>query len=501
MKKFGIITVLILCSAFAEYHREIGLDTLTITAPQEERHGEEAFFYAKPQEPVVLRYRNDTISAGFVRLLETDNRIYLSEGFHTKYLNNSISGNSIEYDPNSNYIDANNIIISTNDFYAQSDRLAFHGDKISLIKSTIGLPVYDFAMKSRQLDIYPGWMVFYDTTFDWRDRSYWYIPVYVVDQRRNAFQIPGAFPRTGREYFAGDFLRWNSHYYVSDQIYGNAQVGYAQEKGYGYGIQHIMHFSESDQMMYLNENWQYWPTKEAIAYEHSFLEPASKQLKDMNFNELLQYNQEVQYADVSSIFLRHTVYEESGVDLINRNFELEYYASVALPWQELKLYTTNTYASIYERTTETEGRRWETYNELSRSFVVPWDFTFRPGVGYDTVKYSLYPYNWHRIFSFANFGKKFWIFNWNAKYYDYLEERGQSPFSYDEHWEVGDNIMNTLTMKAGSFLFGNRIQYLVHSKSIYRCWYYLEYTSRPWTIRIERNETDDSWWAGISAAF
>lgn len=502
MKKYWLLLALLAVCSGAPYTQKIGLHTLSIDAPRSGHQGAEWFFYSAPgTQNVTLRYDNTLIRAGEVRFSSATNRVYLTGGFHSRYLNNEIFGETLEYNPANNDMSAQNIVIGTDDLYAQSGKLFFRGEKISLIGATIGVPMYDFAMKSRELNIYPGWAVFYDTTFNWRAHKLWYIPVYVVDKRRNAFELPGSFPQWGRTYFAGDFFRWNSHYYASEKFYGNLQFGYALEKGAGYGMQNIMRFSDYDQMTYINENWQYWPTQENISYEHSFLDPAHTGNKKMNFNELLQYNTELNNAAASTLRLTHTVYEESGVDIINRDVELEYYALFHLPWQRLSLYTTNTYTSVRELTTGAEGQRWQSYSELSRDYEVPYLLSIRPGVGYDTVKYSLYPYSWHRVFSFVNAHRKLWIFDWNARVYDYVDERGSSPFSYDEHYEMGDNVRTTMRVSLWNMRLGRTLRYLIRNGRINRLIYFLEYTSRPWTIRLENNTIEESWWAGISASF
>ncbi|MDR1997074.1 MAG: hypothetical protein LBQ83_01955 [Candidatus Margulisbacteria bacterium] len=502
MKKSLLILALTAVCFSAPYTQKIGLYTLSITAPRSERSGEELFFYASPgTQNVLLRYDNTVIRAGQVRFSTASSRVYLSRGFHSRYLNNEISGEELEYDPASNYMYAQDIAISTEDLYVQSRRLFFRGEKIALTEPVIGVPMYDFGMKSRRLDIYPGWAVFYDTTFNGGPHKLWYIPVYVVDKRRNAFSLPGSFPQWGRTYFAGDFFRWNNHYYVDEKFYGNLQLGYAEEKGAGYGMQNIMRFSDYDQMTYINENWQYWPTQEKLSYEHSFLEVPYAGDKDMTFNELLQYNTEINNAEASILRLTRTVQEESGVDIINKDIELEYYAIFHIPWQQLNLYTTNTYTSVRELTTETSGSRWQSYSELSRDYELPYLMSIRPGIGYDTVKYSLYPYNWHRVFSFVNARRRLWIFNWDARVYDYVDERGRSPFSYDEHYEIGDNVRTTAMVSLWHMRLGQTLRYLIYNGRINRIIYFLEYTSRPWTIRLENNATEESWWAGVSASF
>ena len=501
MKKYFLIFLLLGITFAAPYTRKIGLYELSVIAPRTERKGRDVYFYSAPnKQDVLLRYDRTVIRAGEARL-RPDNRIYLSHGFHSRYLNHEITGQLLEYNPNNNFMEGQDIVISTPDFYTHSKRLSFQGEKISLIQPIIGIPMYGFALKSRQLDLYPGWGVFYDTTFNLNNTPFWYIPVYVVDKRRNAFEMPGSFPEWGNTYFRGEYFRWNSHYYINEKSYGNLQASWTQEKGSGYGMQNILRFSNYDQMMYLNENWQYFPTQEKISYEHSFLKLPYSDEKQLDFNELLQYNEEVKESAANTLRLTHSVYEESGVDLIDRDIEVEYFAHYNLPWYKLNLYTINTYTSIYEITTDTEGARWQAYSELAKSYEIPYIATIYPGIGYDTTKYSLYPYSWHRVFSFVSTSKSFWIFRWRAKAYDYIDERGQSPFSFDEPFAIGDNVRTTSEVQLWNLRLGQTVRYIIYDGRIWNMIYFLEYTTRPWTIRIEHNYMEKSWWTGASASF
>ena len=484
------------------YTKRIGLYDLTITAPESTRQGQIVIFKSLPdQQDVIMRYDKTSLRAAEVQLNEQTNQIYLSGGFQSKYLNNVISGETFSYNLDTEDIAGNKIIISTEDFYSYSEQLYFNGKKIELSDATLGLEVISFSMKSRQLDLYPGWMVFYDTTFRWRDIPFWHIPRYIVDKRRNAFELPGSFPEFGRSFFAGEYGRFNNHYYLNESFYGNLYFGYAELKGWGYGMQNIFRLSERGQMTYINENWQWFPTQEVISFGYSFLDIPNDENHKMTFNDLLRYNEELKEAYANSLRISHTVNEEANSDIINKDIELEYRANFDLPGDWFNIHTINTYTSIQELTTEREGASLKSYTELSRGIEIPYLTTIRPGLGYDTVKYSVHPYNWHRIFSFISASKRFWIFRWYARAYDYLNERGSSPFSYDEPYAIGDNVRTTSTISLWNMTLGQTVRYIIYDGHIHRMLYFLEYTSRPWTIRIEHNYTDNSWWAGVSACF
>jgi len=501
MNKYLLIFFL-LGIVFAEpYIRRIGLHDLYITAAEREFKNNEVYFYSSPlQREVVLEYDEVVIYAGQARL-RLDDRVFLSDGFRSSYLNNRVSGQTLEYNPRSGFMEGQNIVISTEDLYASSDRLSFQGEKIGLYNLTLGVPMYGFSIRSKQLDLYPGWTVLYDTTFNVGDWPLWYIPVYVTDQRRTAFHMPGSIPEWGRTYFSGDYFRWNSHYYINEKYYGNLQANWTQLKGFGYGIQSIMRFSDRDQMVYVNRNWQNFPTQETFSYEHSFLELPYDDKENIDFVKLWQYSEEIKTAKANSLFLSRTVYQESGENLINREIEAKYRLHYNTLWNNMSLHSVNTYASIYEITTDTHGSRWQSYTELSKGVEIPYFTTIFPGVGYDTVKYSLHPYSWHRVFCFAGGGYRFWIFRWQARVYYYLDERGRSPFSYDTHYAIGDYTQTTATVRLWNLLLGQTVRTVIRTGRVHDMMYFLEYTTRPWIISLEYNYTTQSWYGGLRVLF
>ena len=505
MKKYFLVIVpflLGLIFAADPYTKRIGLYDLVITAPESEQEDDIIRFYSEPdQQDVEILYNQTAIRAGAVLLDESTDRIYLTGGFRSRYLRNEISGTNLEYHLAAEELDGQDITISTDDFFSRSERLSFYGRKITMYQPTLGVEVLHFSMKSRQFDLYPGWGVFYDTTFRWRDVPFWYIPVYVVDKRRNAFGLPGSFPEFGYDYFSGEYVKFNNHYYINESLYGNLYFGYAELKGYGLGMQNIVRLSDYDHLTYINENWQYARTTEVLSYEHSFLNMPNADNRKMTFNELLRYNEEIKGIATNSLRISRTVNEEDGMDILNRDIEVAYIARFNALEDWFSVYTANTYTSLRELTTDTAGSSIKSYTELSHEVEIPYLATVRPGIGYDTVKYSIHPHSWHRVFSFLTTGKRLWIFNWRVRIYDYIDERGNSPFSYDTPNAIGDNVLTTTAVSLWDITLGRTERYIIYDGRIHRRIYFVEYTSRPWILRLEHNQTENSWWGGISASF
>ncbi|MDR2428838.1 MAG: hypothetical protein LBD62_03425 [Candidatus Margulisbacteria bacterium] len=351
---------------------------------------------------------------------------------------------------------------------------------------SVGLKPLKLRADFARLSYHPDLAVAFHPRLSWFDVPVYYAPTMILDYRPNAFSIPAPLPEFGNNIFSGAYWRWNVNYFWQDNLYGNLHFGQAEEKGAGYGFQQIVRFSDASQMTYINQNWQYWPTQEEFSWEYSFLEIPS-------FN--------AKYADrirneFNSLRITRINYEEHGEDLLMREFELSYIGNFKLNWQKVTLYTNNIYASINELTSAQAGYRWASLSELYREYEVPYLEEFRPGLGYDTVKYSLHPYSWHRVYSYIEGQKKFWLWTGDWRVTDYIDQRGGSPFNYDNEENYDDNVRTMVWLNLWGFDLGQTVQYSIYRGSIYTMIYFLRLKTSSWFIDFSYNRTKEEW--GVS---
>ncbi|MDR1453854.1 MAG: hypothetical protein LBJ25_07785 [Candidatus Margulisbacteria bacterium] len=342
---------------------------------------------------------------------------------------------------------------------------------------SLGLKPLRLRADFKRLDYRPELTVAYQARLSWFDAPIYYAPALIFDNRPNAFSIPAPLPEFGNNIFNGVYWRWNINYFWQDNLYGNLYFGRAAEKGAGYGFQQIVRFSDASQMTYRNQNWQYWPTQEEFSWEYSFLEIPS-------FN--------AKYADrirneFNSLRATRINYEEYNGDLLMREFELSYSGNFKLNWQKISLYTNNIYASLKELTSAQAGYRWASLSELYRDYEMPYLEEFRPGVGYDTVKYSLSPYSWHRIYGYLEGRKKFWIWTGDWRVTDYIDQRGGSPFNYDSEENYDDNVRTTVLLNLWGFDLGQTTQYSIYRGNIHTLIYFLRLRTKTWLIDFRYN--------------
>ncbi|MDR1113547.1 MAG: hypothetical protein LBL50_00470 [Candidatus Margulisbacteria bacterium] len=342
---------------------------------------------------------------------------------------------------------------------------------------SVGLKPLKLRADLAQVDYRPDLVVAYHSRLSWLDFPVYYAPTLVFDSRPNAYSIPTPLPEFGVSAFRGAYWRWNAHYFLRENLYGNLQFGRAEEKGAGYGFQQIVRLSDAAQLTYINQNWQYWPTQETFSWEYSFLEIPS-------FNA--RYANRIRN-EFNSLRVTRINYEEYNDDLLLREFELSYIGNFKLDWQKISFYTSNSYASLNELTSAQAGYRWASLSELHREYAVPYLGEIRPGAGYDTVKYSLHPYSWHRVYSYIEGRKKFWLWTGDLRVTDYIDQRGGSPFNYDREEAYDDNVRTTALLNLWRIDLGQTVQYSVYRGSIQAMIYFLRCKTEHWFIDFSYN--------------
>lgn len=462
-----------------------------------QRSAEVTTFYSSPQKKeVVLTYGKTKVIAGNAKIYKHSNKILLAGGFTSHYMDSAISGNNLTYNPQRNFYDAENVFVATRRGFALADRFSFYGEKISLTKATLGINFIKLDLDFGQLDLYPGWLVAYNTQIRVLDTPCFYVPCIVEDRRRNAYSLPAPLPEFGKNDFRGEYWRWNTNYYLADWLYGNVQFGRAKEKGAGYGGQHIVRFSDLDQLTYINDNWQYARTQEVFSYEHSFVALPKKPADNLSFNELLRYNDQLKSLSANSIRFNRTQFEELNKNIIHRDHEVIYEGYFTLP-QNIILYTRDSAASIYELTTETRANKYQLFNELERTMEMPWLGEYTPGLGYDSTQYTLSPYSWHRLYDYVYAVRSWWIFEGAGRVTDYLDERGGSPFAYDERYVLHDNVKTGMYLNLWNLKLGQTVQYTIYTGKLFDIGYMARYKTSSWTMNAEYSVKRELWTVGI----
>lgn len=480
----------------AVYTKQIKDNTLRITAPRMYRDGDVTVFSSQPQQKeVVLTYGKTKVVAGKALFYNHSNKILLAGGFTSQYMGNAISGNNLVYNPQKNFYDAEDVLVQTRRGYALAERFSFYGEKISLRNATLGINLIKLDLDFGQLDLYPGWIVAYGTQIRVLETPVFYVPCVVEDRRRNAYKLPAPLPEFGKTDFRGEFWRWNTNYYVADWLYGNVQFGRAKEKGAGYGGQHIIRLSDLDQVTYINDNWQYARTQEVFSYEHSFV-ALPKKPENMSFNDLLRYNEALKELSANSIRFNRTQFEEVNKEIIHRDHEMIYEGRFELP-KSFFLYTRDSTAFIYELTSERTARKNQVFGELERILEIPWFGAFTPGLGYDNSHYTLRPYSWHRLYDYVYASRAWGIFEVVGRATDYLDERGGSPFRFDQRYVLHDNIKTGMYVNLWNLKLGQEVQYQTYNGKLFDIGYMARYKAPSWTLNAGYSLKRDLWTVSI----
>jgi len=385
-QKIFLILLLLSISQANPYQKKVEGEKLKITSHHEKRAGNLVYFYSRnnKSQDVLLTYGNTTIKANQATLQETKNKIQVKGGFYSEYLNNKIVGQTMAYNPLTNFFEAQNVTVTAKQLVSRAESFSFYGEKITLKKASFGVDQIKLDLEFDKVDLYPGWIVADQIFLKLLSIPIIYTPTLIVDKRRNSYTLPNPLPEFGKSSFRGDYGRFNTHYYVNEYLYGNLQFGRAKEKGAGYGGQFIFRASDYDQFNYTNENWQYGRTEEVFSFEHSFLD-LPKLKKRMKFTELLKYNDDISTMDANNLRLNKTKFEEINEEILNRNVELIYEGRFTLPWQQLRLYSKNSLSDIEEITSGIEGKKYEFITEFERNSEIKYLGAFTPGIGYDTI--------------------------------------------------------------------------------------------------------------------
>ncbi len=498
--KFQIILLIIfsLSAPGWSYQKTVEGDTLKIRAYASKRAGNTVYFNSRRnKQDVVLSYGKTKIKANEAVLEETQNKIFIKGGFYSQYLDNEIIGQTVIYNPLNNFFDAEHVTVKSKSLVSKAETFSYYGEKISLKHATLGVDLIKLDIEFDRLDLYPGWIVADQIYLKVLQVPIVYTPTLVVDNRRNAYKLPTPLPEAGKTAFRGDYWRFNTHYYVNELLYGNLQFGRAKEKGAGYGGQFIFRFSDYDQFNYINENWQYGRTQEVYSYEHSFMELPMKKKRKLTFNEMLTYNDEIKNLPANSLRINRTKFEEINEEVINRYQEVIYEGRFVLPYEKINLYTKDSGSAIEEFSTNKEATKYEVLNEIDREFEIAYFGALTPGFGYDSIQYSIKPYSWHRLYDYVQLTRKFWIFEGYGRVTDYLNERGASPFNFDQKYELNDNVKTSVFVDILNVKLGQTVQYTTQDGHIFDILYHLKWKTNSWTLKTDYSKRKELWSVGV----
>ena len=226
--------------------------------------------------------------------------------------------------------------------------------------------------------------------------------------------------------------------------------------------------------------------------KHSFAAAASKKNEALSFNETLKYNDELKTIAANSIQVNRTQFEEINQEVLHRDNEFIYEGNYALP-EELSLYTRDSAALISELSSTVKARKYQFFGELERASWVPILGEFTPGLGCDSSKYSLRPYSWHRLYEYVYASRSWWVFEFSGRVTDYLDERGGSPFRFDQRFVLHDNIKTGAFINIGSLKLGQTVQYSTYDGAIFDIGYIARYKTAAWVLKAEHSVKREVW--------
>jgi len=213
----------------------------------------------------------------------------------------------------------------------------------------------------------------------------------------------------------------------------------------------------------------------------------------MSFNDILEYNEKIKKLESSSLRLNKTVQEEINDELINRNIELIYEGR--FKFTHFNLYTKDSAAGIEETSRSLESKKYEFLAEVDKD--VDFYGLWIPGFGYDTIKYSESPYNWHRLYSYLSAERTIGWFSFDGKVTDYVDQRGSSPFYFDKKYELNDNFKNGIYLNLDGFRFGKLVQYSIYNGAILDIVYNMSYKTSSWKLKSTYSVRKELWSFGV----
>ncbi len=424
----------------ATYTRTIEKERLIMRAPVIEYVNGGVVGYSRSvrQRQVRVLYGKQSFRAQ--RAVLRGNAVSFSRGFDAQFKNSTLTGNMLLYDFDTNHFDGKDIVLTSDWLTFESSRLQYQGDTIQFFDVRLGLRVIDLAVAFDHITLYPGWGVVQGVGLETFERRIYHIPIWVIDNRRNAFQIPYPLPEIGTTKYRGDFWTWNTHYYFNPMFYGFTHFGGSQYKGAMVGLGQIVRLNDQDQFYLGGDFWQMTEPQLRAEYNHSFLKLPPRKRR-MTFEEMLDYNMRVKDLDSSDIRVTVTKREEINDEEVDRDPEFGYTGHFVLT-PKLGLDLTFSSGQIYEYSTMLQAMRTNSNQYLTYQQPVWIVDPLTWVLGYERSDYALKPFTWQMIYGSVEWQKDFWLFLPHAKYTHYFYDEGGSPFIFDQKYRVpNDNIL------------------------------------------------------------
>ncbi|MBU0581463.1 MAG: hypothetical protein KKA19_09840 [Candidatus Margulisbacteria bacterium] len=411
------------------------------------------------------------------------NKVYLQNGFLGSSKKSTFTGDELVYNLENNYFDGKDMEVTSGLLKISTKRLYFYGERIDFQEAKFGLTFFDLKLKMDKIFIYPGWAVIKNFDIGTEDQTYYRIPVWVLDMRRNAFEIPYPLPQAGSSIQRGNYLLLNNHYYFNEVFYGFFRMGTAQRKGAMAGVGQIVRLGDQDQFYLGGDFWQWAEPQLKAEYNHSFMKLPYRQ-KRLTFGEMLEYNKTVKDLDSSDIRTTFTKREIINDEYVDRDMEFSYKGHFGLT-SKLDLDLDLASGHIYEYSSDLRAMRTNSNFNFSYLYPLGWFDPLWWGVGYNRSDYDLKPFTWQRLYGTVAWEREFWFFLLGIKYTHYFHDKGGSPFIFDQKYVVNNNIIYNLRIGKKAYHLGAKFLADVKINKLVDTTYYLGWTFSGWQLEMQ----------------
>lgn len=494
------------------YEKMIEGKPLTITAPASENIGEDIVFYTNSgKKDVFVKYDNVTIQTTKVILNDQTNHIEISQSFYSSLDKLELVGQTLIYNPERMIFRAKELYLESDDsIFLGMNRFTIDEDKMVIDKMLISRgnakiidnEAIDFLRLNKlSIDlslenavIYPEWYVIKHPMLKINGLPILYAPTVIYDNSPAAYEMPTPFPRWGYDAYRENFWRENVHYFFNEHIFGSVQFGHSEKKGNGFGLFHVYRIDPYNQFFYINENWQYADTQEEYRYKHSFTKMTFNE-EDSFFERREKFFKEM--GPKRTLEILYTKKEEKNNEVINRLPQYTFEGDFSLPKTSFSLYNLTSYASIEELSTERSGVKGRFLNQIGHPLDIPFLNSTSVGLGYDTMNYNKDPFYWYQLYDYVSVKYHRGFFNAEARVTDYLKEEGSSPFEFDKPSLRSDYVKSQYFFTYEKVTIGKGSKYAIYDGKISDIIYYIHIRQSSWSMKVEHNSKQQSWWAGF----
>jgi len=220
--------------------------------------------------------------------------IELSEGFRGSLEDYWVEGNYFRINPRTGHYAGYDLKFGylVASFYGKE--FQFYGDKIQVEKisaSPLYFPV--FRLYTEKLEIYPGYSLARQNTLKLFAIPFYYIPLYVDDERRSYFDLPFPAPEVQSDIFHGTHGALHSNYFISPSLYGDVSLRYSEEDGGGAHIQQLVRLSDHHQVELEVLGWEKAPAQAKFSYIFHFFDNPRRPGQELSFRKQQMLEEEI----------------------------------------------------------------------------------------------------------------------------------------------------------------------------------------------------------------